>query len=125
MSPDLALPSVRVADAVLSIDRRLYRRYAIALDVRYKLLCRGRVLREGVGKTCDLSTGGLFFRADHALSNALDVELSMDWPFQLNGVCPLQLRIIGKVLRTSSNGSAVRITHHEFRTRGMRPPATV
>ena len=61
-----------------------------------------------MGKTRDISTKGVFFRADQALPKGLDVELSMDWPFRLNGLCLLQVKIApGHIHRRP--GSSTRI----------------
>jgi hypothetical protein len=97
-------------------------RFAVELDLRYKLTWRHQVLHEGSGKTCDFSRTGIFFRADQALPKGLPVELSIDWPMLLDGVCPLQLRVSAKVLRSSEAGTAVKIMRHQFRTRS-RPTA--
>src|SRR2546425_12528830 len=121
VSRDLALRAACVASDVLPNDRRLHRRYPVELDLEYKLIRDGRVLKAGLGKTRDISTKGVFFRADYCLSKGLDVELSMDWPFRLNGLCLLQVKIAGKVLRSGESGTAVQIRNYEFRTRGIRP----
>jgi hypothetical protein len=115
MSPDLASLSAYAANPVA--ERRVRLRYAVELDLRYKLTWRQQVLHEGSGKTCNFSRSGIFFRADQALPKGLAVELSIDWPVLLDGVCPLQLRISGKVLRSSAAGTAVKILRHQFRTR--------
>lgn len=121
MSPDLALRDVCASPDVVRANRRLHQRYPIELDLRYKLIHGRQVLNVGVGKTHDISTKGVFFSADQALPSGLDVELSMDWPLRLGGLCPLQLKIAGKVLRSGELGTAVQITHYEFRTRGVGP----
>ena len=121
MSPDLAPRAALASPDVLPSDRRSHQRYPIELDLRYRLIHRQQVLNGGVGKTHDISTKGVFFSADEALPRGLDVELSVDWPFQLGGVCPLQVKIVGKVLRSGESGTAIQIRHYEFRTRGIRP----
>jgi hypothetical protein len=122
MSPDLASRKAYAANPVAA-ERRARLRYTVELDLRYKVTWRQQVLHEGSGKTCDFSRNGVFFRADQALPKGLAVELSIDWPMLLDGVCPLQLRISGKVLRSSEAGSAVKIMRHWFctRSRSMAP----
>jgi len=115
MSPDLAPDRALAADR--PAERRSHSRYGVELDLHYKLLWRQRVRDEGTGKTCDLSTGGIFFRADRSLPKGWPVELAIDWPMRLDGICPLQLRVMGKIVRSSETGTAVKITHHEFCTR--------
>src|SRR5260370_4105120 len=122
MSPDLALGAACASPDVLPSDRRSHQRYPIELDLRYKLIHRRQVLNGGVGKTRDISTKGVFFSADQALAKGLDVELLMDWPLRLGGLCPLQVKIAGKVLRSGESRTPGQIRNYEFRTaRGIRP----
>jgi hypothetical protein len=116
MSPDLASRKAYAANPVAA-ERRARLRYTVELDLRYKVTWRQQVLHEGSGKTCDFSRNGIFFHAEQALPTGLAVELSIDWPMLLDGVCPLQLRISGKVLRSSEAGTAVKIMRHWFCTR--------
>jgi hypothetical protein len=121
MSPDLALRAACASPDALPANRRLHQRYPIELDLRYKLIHGRQVLNGGVGRTRDISTKGVFFSADQALPSGLDVELSMDWPVRLGGLCHLQVKIAGKVLRSGERGTAVQIRRCEFRTRGIGP----
>ena len=73
MSPDLASRSAYAANPVA--ERRVRLRYAVELDLRYKLTWRQQVLHEGSGKTCNFSRSSIFFRADQALPKGLAVEL--------------------------------------------------
>jgi len=74
------------------------------------------------GRTRDLSSGGAWFATTQALSLGEQVELSIDWPMLLDGVCPLKLVLTGKVVRSDYRGAAVKTFSHEFRTRrGIRP----
>ena len=104
MSPDLASRYPDVADN-LPAERRTHARYAVEMDLSYKLLRNQKVLQQGVGKTRDISTGGTFFNADQRLPAGGQVELSIDWPTLLNGVCPLQLRIQSLSARGASPGA--------------------
>jgi hypothetical protein len=122
MSPDLASRRAYAAKPVAA-ERRARLRFAVELDLRYKVTWRQQVLHEGSGKTCDFSRNGVFFHANHALPKGLAVELSIDWPVLLDGVCPLQLRISGKVLRSSEAGTAVKIMRHCFCTRSRSTAA--
>ena len=116
MSPDLASRRAYAVNPVAG-ERRARLRYAVELDLRYKVTWRQQVLHEGSGKTYDFSRSGIFFSSYQALPKGLPVELLIDWPMLLDGVCPLQLRISGKVLRSSEAGTAVKIMRHEFCTR--------
>src|ERR1700676_3366999 len=100
--------------------QRLSRRYPIALEIEYKLLRKGRIERLGLGRTLNVSSGGVLFEANESLPAGSSIELLMRWPFLLEGVCPLKLVIHGSVVRSDSRRIAVRTKHHEFRTAGAR-----
>ena len=97
-------------------ERRTDRRYDIALNVRWKLIRRRRVLDSGTGKTIDVSSGGLLLETDRELPSGLNIELSISWPVLLHNVAPLQLVVAGRVVRTTGQRIGVRMTQHEFRT---------
>ena len=48
------------------------------------------------------------------------IELLLNWPFLLEGVCPLKLVMRGRIVRCDANGVAIKARHHEFRTAGAR-----
>jgi hypothetical protein len=97
-------------------DRRSDRRYDIALDLRWKVIRRRRVLDAGTGTTLDLSSGGILFETDRQLPTGLNVELSISWPVLLHNVAPLQLVVTGRIVRAAGRRTAVRMMQHEFRT---------
>jgi hypothetical protein len=104
------------ANSAIRGDRRSDRRYEIALDVRWKLIRRRRVLDAGVGATLDLSSGGILFEAERALPTTGNVELSIAWPVLLHNVSPMQLFVTGKIVRAAGRRIAIRMSQHEFRT---------
>jgi len=119
MSPAPALaPKIRFLEP--HVDQRLNRRYPITLEIEYKLLRKGRVERLGLGRTLNVSSGGVLFEANESLPAGSSIEILMQWPFLLEGVCPLKLVIHGSVVRSDSKRIAVRTKHHEFRTAGAR-----
>lgn len=120
MSPAPALaPAARFLETHRA-DQRSNRRYPIALEIEYKLLRKGRVDRLGLGRTLNVSSGGVLFEANESLPAGSTIEVLMNWPFLLEGVCPLKLVIYGSVVRSDNKGVAVRTKHHEFRTAGAR-----
>lgn len=119
MSPALARDAVRLLEN-RNADQRLHQRYPIILNVDYKLLVKGRVERLGSGRSRNISSGGVFFEVDETLPVQGRVELAMDWPFLLEGVCALKLVMRGRIVRSDATGIAVKIAHHEFRTAGRR-----
>jgi hypothetical protein len=102
-------------------DRRDDRRYAIRLDLRWKLIRRKRILETGTGRTLDLSSGGILIESDRQLPVGLNVELSVAWPVMLHNVAPMQLVISGKIVRCNGHRVAIRMSQHEFRTAGSAP----
>jgi hypothetical protein len=100
-------------------DRRNDRRYGIHLDLRWKLIRRRRVLDTGVGRTLDLSSGGILFDAGRQLPVGLNVELAISWPVLLRNEAPMQLIVSGRIVRTAQNRTAVAMAQHEFRTSGV------
>ncbi len=101
-------------------ERRNKRRFHIEQDVRYKMLYGQRIAETGTGKTRNISSGGVWFTTETALTPGMPVELSMTWPVLLNDSCPMKLMIYGCVIRSSDGGAAVAIERYEFRTQGSR-----
>lgn len=100
-------------------DRRSDKRYGMQLQLRWKLIRRRREIDAGTGRTIDMSSGGVLFEMGCEVPPGLNVELSIAWPMLLHNVAPLQLVVMGRVVRASSGRVAIRTTAHEFRTMGM------
>jgi len=45
------------------------------------------------------------------------MEVSINWPAQLDGGCPLKFVAVGRVVRADETQAAVTIEQYEFRTR--------
>ena len=101
-------------------DQRLRKRYSIALELRYKLLNKGRVERLGLGRTLNISSSGVLFEANDLLPAGGTIELAINWPFLLGAVINLKLVMRGRVVRTDAKTIAVKVEHYEFRTTGAR-----
>jgi hypothetical protein len=95
-------------------DRRMDRRYDVELELRYKLVRGHRVIQRGLGKTLSMSRNGLSFTTDRPLPTGCAVELSIEWPICLYGRYPLQLHMMGHVIRSDRGVAAVKTTWHEF-----------
>jgi len=102
-------------------DRRADRRYLIQLELRWKLIRRKKVHDAGVGRTIDISSGGILFDASRELPAGLNVELSISWPVLLHDMAPLQLFVTGRIVRSKASQTAIRMTQHEFRTARVMP----
>jgi c-di-GMP-binding flagellar brake protein YcgR len=101
-------------------ERRTKRRFHIDQEVRYKMLYGQRIAETGVGRTFNISSGGVWFTTENMLTSGMPVELSMTWPVLLNDSCPMKLMIYGCVVRSNDKGAAVAIERYEFRTSGAK-----
>ena len=101
-------------------ERRIKRRFQIDQEVKYKMLYGQRIAETGVGRTMNVSSGGVWFSTENMLTSGMPVELSMNWPVLLNESCPMKLMIYGCVVRSNERGAAVAIERYEFRTQGSR-----
>jgi hypothetical protein len=100
-------------------DRRADRRYAFEMPLHF--LCQsGWVRSSGSGRTKDLCRKGILFVSDSPPTAGTELELRIEWPFLLQNVCPLELWVGGRVLRSDRRGTVVRMNSYEFRTCGAR-----
>ena len=105
-------------------ERRTNRRFRLSLQLRYRIPNLSNEERQGgEGQVLDISSGGIFFQTGCILPVGERTELVVMWPYLLNGDCPLQLRVHGRVLRSDPQGTALRISRYEFRT-APKPPAS-
>jgi hypothetical protein len=101
-----------------TVDRRDSRRFAIEQEVFYKILDhRVATPESGVGRTLDISSGGVLFETKQQLRAGKRVEVSVNWPAQLEGGCPLKFVAVGRIVRANETHAAMHIEQHEFRTR--------
>src|ERR1019366_899691 len=108
-----------------AVERRAAIRFAIEQEVLYKILDhRAATPESGAGKTLDISSGGVLFDTVQRLHPGKRVELSVNWPAQLEGGCPLKFVAVGRVVRAEETRAAMHIEQYEFRTRRSKelPP---
>ena len=103
----------------ISGERRLDRRYAFEMELRFHYCERG-VACFGAGVTCDLSGGGVRFQTDTPPPAGVDAELRIAWPFLLQGSCALELAVWGTILSAGPGGTVLKMRRYEFRTLGER-----
>ncbi len=102
-------------------DQRSRQRYPLELEVEYRLLRRsGSCQSIGWGKTINVSSGGVLFEAQGPCPSEGLIEVLLNWPFLLEGVCPLSLLLRGPIVRKAGNQIAIHAKQHEFRTAGTR-----
>jgi len=108
-----------------AVERRAAKRFAIEQEMLYKILDhRATAPESGAGKTLDISSGGVLFEAGQPLRSGKRVEVSVNWPAQLDGGCPLKFVAVGRVVRSDATRVAMHIEQYEFRTRRTKelPP---
>uniref|UniRef100_Q01TM3 Type IV pilus assembly PilZ n=1 Tax=Solibacter usitatus (strain Ellin6076) TaxID=234267 RepID=Q01TM3_SOLUE len=98
-------------------ENRAKLRFPLNLQLRYSVVDPCVPSESGAGRTIDMSSSGLAFTADKPLSIGQTLDLSIDWPVQLDGGVQLQLVVSGVVVRTAGALAGLRILCHEFRTR--------
>ncbi len=99
-------------------DRRLHQLYPINVEVEYKLLDGDRVQREGICRSISISKDCVLLDLKDSPPGLSSIELSIKWPFPLDGPSPLKLMMRGNIVRADGNSIAVEITEQEFHTAG-------
>lgn len=97
-------------------DRRRNNRFPVNEEVKYRVMHKASRI-SGTGTTLNMGSGGLLFTTEEKLPLGRHVEISMNWPARLDGICPLKFVASGRVVRADNNRAAVRIERYEFRTR--------
>jgi len=107
--------SVQAIDRTTPLERRSKIRYPVSLNVKYRTVGRSNRI-SGVGRTLNMSSGGLLIAADQRTEVGAKVELNVEWPSLLDGAIPLQLVAVGRVVRCLESGFALSFTQYQFRT---------
>jgi len=100
----------------LQSDRRQSDRFPIVRELRYRILNKRSVTESGSGNTVNMSSSGVLFAAERVMSPGCRLELSINWPVNLNDKCALRFVARGRVVRTERGTAAIEILEHEFRT---------
>ncbi len=106
--------------ATIQGDRRNHARYELDLPLDYELSVKGRVVERGWGRTVNLSSGGMLIEIASRVAEGTSIDLRVEWPVLLGGICPMHVRVRGSVVRTGEGGTAIRARRYEFRTHGAR-----
>jgi hypothetical protein len=72
-------------------ERRTKMRSPTELMVRYHTLGRRHPVEEGTGRTLNISSRGIFIHSQNQIDPGAKVEISIQWPFELDGGVHLQL----------------------------------
>ena len=116
MSP-ASSPPVKAQQAAFH-ERRQNTRYPIQLSVFYRLPHRDPK-PDCLGRTVNISSQGLLFKASEDIPISAGIVLFIEWPVLL-GEIPLYLVVHGTVVRSDLRGTAVLFVRHEFRTRSRQ-----
>ena len=99
-------------------DRRASDRFPMEREIKFRVVNRKAGEETGVGKTMNMSSHGVMFHTEHSLLPGRRLEISINWPAQLNNTCPLKLVAKGRIVRVEGGRAAVEIQQYEFRTLG-------
>jgi hypothetical protein len=99
-------------------DRRHSDRFPIEREVRYRVLNKRGGEEAGDGKTVNMSSAGILFTTEQMVLPGRRLEVSVNWPAQLNNKCALKLVARGRVVRFEDGRAAMEIQQYEFRTSG-------
>ena len=91
-------------------ERRLSRRYKIGIAIRFRVSEDGTTSKWRVGRICDMSNTGVFFRCSHSLPPDAHLEMVIDWPSKRGSIHPIFLRAAGHVVRSHDGEVAVWMT---------------
>ena len=72
----------------------------------------------GTAKTLNISKGGVLLECNDQLPAGRTIEVSIQWPFLLDGIRPMKLLVYGTTVRTRRGFVAVQSHRHEFRLAG-------
>jgi c-di-GMP-binding flagellar brake protein YcgR len=114
----LAKVELALAPDSQQVERRSAVRFPIEQEVRYRVFSR-ITAEAGAGRTLNISSAGVLFTTEHPLSPGDRLELSINWPAQLDHKCPLKLVTAGRVVRVDNGNAAIVIDRYEFRTQGL------
>jgi hypothetical protein len=109
----------RAVTAAAASNRRQQRRFPLALKLTYTL----KSGRQGSGELSNMGSSGLLFHCGHRFAKGELVKVSLEWPYLLDGSCPLQLCLQGRILRSGDSGTALATMKYEFRTARRTVPA--
>jgi len=97
-------------------ERRTKSRFPLRLSVRYRTLAGGPLI--GEGRTVNMSSRGLLIASEEVNVDAGErLQLTVDWPYLLHGVTPLQLIVSCRVTRCHPEEFAVEMDQYQFRTK--------
>jgi PilZ domain len=101
-------------------DRRTNDRFPLENALRYRFMEAKNPASAGTGQTLNMSSTGMLLKVESPLPVGQKIEVSVDWPAQLNDHCGLKFVVLGRVIRSSTEQAAVSIDKYDFRTRATK-----
>ncbi len=96
-------------------ERRSKVRYPIELEVRF-VTSKESSSAYSIGRTVNISSSGLLISSACVVRLGTAMQVTIHWPFALDGRVPLQLAADGIVVRSSASNFAVEVRSYQFRT---------
>jgi hypothetical protein len=97
-------------------ERRVKCRYPLELNVRYQSVGAPGGPLSGVGQTVNMSSGGMFLACAENIPEGTRLKTFVEWPSLLNGTTPLQLIMVGTVVRSTPLGVSISFESYQFKT---------
>jgi hypothetical protein len=95
-------------------EKRAHRRYPLQLPVRYSVLQGHAFAVSGAGLTENLSSGGVAFASNTAMDIGSAIDVWVSWPVCGQETSTLELRMTGRVVRSSGAETAVQVKRCDF-----------
>lgn len=98
-------------------DRRHQPRFPLCLPLRWRLSSRHNNTQVQDGLSIDLGSASahIAFFGPRPVAGS-QIEAFIDWPLKLDARVPLQLYVLGRVVRESPQGFVLAFDRREFRT---------
>lgn len=97
----------------LSTERRTSTRYPLQAQLEFRILTAGQESWIHIGRTVNMSRGGLLFDTEEYLESGAPVELWIDWPARPREL-ERWLRVWGWVVRQRDRSVAIAIRQYSF-----------
>jgi hypothetical protein len=109
----------------VTVERRTRQRFPLNLELRFTAGQGGQSPIQGRAEVVNISSNGVAFRTETALTPGLSIDASMEWPVALNGDCVLRVAMKGRLVRVENGLAVMNVLKYEFRTGGLvGTPAT-
>src|SRR5277367_6494043 len=105
-------PKAIISSWPIAAERRSAVRYSVELSVRFRALSQTSPFC-GAGRVVNASRGGVWVVSEDKIRLGAQVEMTLEWPFLLDGRIPLRLFATGRILRRGASGFAATMERYE------------